>query len=246
MRYIEDILHFREDISPFVVHLTREKGTENAKDVLLKIIKEKRLICSDKEVSSARYGIKTFDMDSSEKKRYFSAICLTETPLNEIHCLLEIYGRQVELQPYGLVFMKKCLMNNHNISPVLYLNNIHGKASSVVEALCSLIESRPNDAEKLLPLIEIFGRKITPPGGSPQEGNIDFRWEREWRLPSCYGSLTFEEDDVFIGLCPHKEIQFFENQLLDIDFVDPRRNMKWYAKKLVDARNRLGIKNSVV
>ena len=42
-------------------------------------------------------------------KDYFSAVCFTETPLNEIYSLLEISRRRVNLKPYGLVFLKEKL-----------------------------------------------------------------------------------------------------------------------------------------
>ncbi len=52
--------------------------------------------------------------------------------------------------------------------------------------------------------------------------------------------------DVFIGLCPDAEIARFEQALPGIGFIDPTRNMKWYATKLIQARQRCDIKVSVV
>jgi hypothetical protein len=75
---------------------------------------------------------------------------------------------------------------------------------------------------------------------------VDFRWEREWRYPYVEGPLTFSAEDVFVGLCSHDEIDIFEGLFPDVEFIDPTRNTKWYATKLVAARQRLDIGFSVV
>jgi hypothetical protein len=247
MRDIQDILHFREDISPFLVHLTRDKTGGLTASVLLKhIIASKELIPGASLVSDARFGLRTASLSDEQKKRSFSAICFTETPLNEIHCLLEISSRKVALAPFGLVFMKNALMKL-GVSPVLYLNNLNADKDAIIKALCSLRESHPAEAEQLLPLLAIYGQKLQPPGARTRSaGIIDFQWEREWRYPAVGGNLHFAEQDVFVGLCPHDEIAAFERLFPPVGFVDPRRNMKWYATTLIEARQRLDIKYSVL
>lgn len=98
----------------------------------------------------------------------------------------------------------------------------------------------------MLPLISIFGKRLTPPGADSKSGSVDFLWEREWRYPHSKGGFKFDLDDIFIGLCPHDEIEYFEDMMRGIDFVDPRRNMKWYAKKLIEARQKHDLKFSVI
>jgi hypothetical protein len=96
-------------------------------------------------------------------------------------------------------------------------------------------------------LLSVFGKKICPPGaGAAPAGTIDFRWEREWRYPYSRGPLQFDESDVFVGLCPDDEIVRFKMLMPGVDFIDPRRNMKWYATQLIAARRRLDMKFSVV
>jgi hypothetical protein len=97
-----------------------------------------------------------------------------------------------------------------------------------------------------LPLVAIFGKKITPPGAFAAEGEVDFRWEREWRYVPINGPYQLVEDEIFMGLCPHNEIQRFERLWPPIKFIDPTRNKKWYATKLINARQRLNLKHSVV
>lgn len=248
MRHIEDILHFRKDFSPFLVHLTKSSAPSTASQVLESILTANggpRLLAGSSAISDAKYGGNTTGMSPDKIKRFFGAICLTETPLNEVHCLLEIDNRAVQLEPYGIVFLKDRLAVK-GVSPVLYLNNEQRDKDAVAQALFSLIHSNQCAAKKILPLIAVFGAKLNSPGAAPQTGRSDWRWEREWRLPASEEPLTFTHEDVFVGLCKEEEIARFEALFPHVQFIDPRRNMKWYAKKLIDARQRLDLKHSVV
>lgn len=247
MRNIKDVLLFRTDISPFLVHLTRDRtGGLTAADTFRSILTANTLHCGSDALSDARFGINTTRMSNDEKRELFGAICFTETPLNEIHCFLEIDNRSVQLGQYGLVFLKSKLQSK-GVSPVLYINNESSNKDQVFQALCSLIQNHRDEAKQILPLLSVFGKKITPPGARNQQiDDVDFLWEREWRYPSVLGDLTFATNDVFVGLCPDDEIDAFEGQYPSIDFIDPKVNPKWYAKKLIDARRRLRMKYSVV
>jgi len=245
MRNIEDILLFRGDISPFLIHLTKDNN-KKASAILIKILREKKLIAGNDCISDIKYGGFTNNLSEQQKNEFFSAICFTETPLSEVQCLLEINYRQVNLKPYGLVFLKERLQAL-GVSPVLYLNNEASDKENIVKALFELTNTHPNEAKELLPLFSIFGCKIKHPGTSQKpKGKVDFRWEREWRYPAIRGDFAFDYDDVFIGLCPHQHIQKYEEKFKPILFIDPRRPMKWYATKLIDARHRSDLKYSVV
>lgn len=247
MRNIKQILLFREDISPFLVHLTRDEGiSATCEEALTNIISEKALRALSYKVSDARFGMNTLPMTDDNKKKYFGAICFTETPINEIHCLLDIGGRTVHLRPYGLVFIKENLQKK-GISPVFYINNENEDKNEVIQTLCSLIDSNSSVAAEILPLVAVFGRKIRPLGAEEfASEEYDFRWEREWRYPFSRGALNFSHEDVFIGLCPHDKISDFEAKFENVEFIDPMRNMKYYADKLIRARHRLDLKFSVV
>jgi hypothetical protein len=246
MRNINDILLFRGDISPFLVHLTKRTDGSTATQVLESIIHDRRVKPGTAPVSDIRFGGFTNSMLAADVIDFFSATCFTETPLDEIHCLLEVQYRNINLEPYGLVFLKEELANKW-VSPVLYLNNEAGDKNQVVQDLFELSQSSPLTARKLLPLFAVFGQKIHPPGANVAPvGRIDFRWEREWRQPAYKGGVEFSDDDVFVGLCPHEEIGHFETLFPPVSFVDPRRPMKWYATKLIQSRQRLNIKTSVV
>lgn len=70
-RDINDVLNFRNDFSPFLTHLTRDKNGVPARDVLEKIINDGFLECSDELISAAQYGTKTADMSDQTNKRFF-------------------------------------------------------------------------------------------------------------------------------------------------------------------------------
>jgi Putative abortive phage resistance protein AbiGi, antitoxin len=253
-RQIKDILHFRTDISPFLVHLTRDpdpmldlfNSKVRAEDVLKKIIEEKQLLPGSHEISDARFGMETREMAEEDKIKYFGSICFTETPLDEIHCLLDITKRSVNLSPYGLVFLKEKAISK-GVQPVFYINNSQGDKDSLVQALCTLIYTSPDEAAHILPLVAIFGKKLHPKGARREvHGEVDFTWEREWRYVPSNGPYQFSEDEIFIGLCPEDKIEEFEKRWPPIEFIDPTKNIKWHATKLINARKRLKIKYSVV
>jgi len=242
-RDVDKVLLFRGDISPFLVHLTRDTDND-ARTNLENILNTQQLEYKNNSFSDARFGYPQERIETVGH-RFFSAVSFTETPINEIHNLLEIANRQVELRPYGLVFLKDKLKIK-GVSPVLYLNNFNADKITLVKALCSLIDTAPDRAEQILPYISVFGKKLLPIKGTRVHDDIDFTWEREWRFSSRTHSFDFNYDDVFVGLCPHNEIDDFEASFPPLLFIDPIRNMKWYAEKLVDARQKSNLKYSVV
>lgn len=247
LRGIKNILYFRSDISPFLVHLTKsaevKQGTYPPEFVLDNIIRNRKLVAGENPISDARFGIEGANAEQL-KSEYCRAVSFTETPLSEIHCLLDILERKKEyqLEPYGLVFLKYKLRKK-GVSPVLYLNNENNDKFEVVKALCKLIGGETDAAAKqILPLISSFGKRLVEP-----EKTIDFYWEREWRYPSGVGDFGFTKKDVFVGICPDEEIKDFEKVFEGVKFIDCQKNIKHYAKKLVDSKDRFsGFKYSVV
>ena len=99
MRDIENILRFSTDVSPFLVHLTRKyKGSTSSKN--LSSILQSMKLKYGRPISEARFGYPYQDLTSEIRLRYFSAVSFTETPLDQIYCLLEIEDRDVNLEPY--------------------------------------------------------------------------------------------------------------------------------------------------
>ena len=245
MRNIDDILLLRGDISPFLVHLTRDLDGVVAETRLVSILDSHELRPGDGPVSDARYGGTLRGVSLVRRRQLFNAVCFTETPLAEAHCLLEIDARRVNLEPFGLVFMKDRL-KARGVCPVIYINNEQGDMDVVARALFSLKDAAPDAAELLLPLLAIFGQKLQPTEANQRQGGTkDFAWEREWRYPHARGPFQFELNDVYCALCPDERIVHFEERYPGLRFVDPRRNLKWYAASLIEASNRQGISYSV-
>lgn len=237
-------------MSPYLVHFTKDSadGTHPAKAVLEEIIRERQLRPGQTEVSAVKYGGYTADMDIGDRRRFFGAICFTETPLNQLQAMIQIQGTGIRLSKYGLVFSKVALARK-NVQPVYYLNNELADKDMVAETLFDLVRTAPGIADDILPLFEVFGQKIRGPHMSSRpSGHVDFRWEREWRRPAKYGQLVLERKDILMGLCPDTECRDFANLANEslgvsgdnvIDFIDPLQSMEFNADTITVARERL-------
>jgi len=250
LRDIGGVVERRGDISPYLVHFTKDSadGTHPAKAVLEEIIRERQLRPGQTEVSAVKYGGYTADMDVGDRRRFFGAICFTETPLNQLHAMIQIQGTGIRLSKYGLVFSKVALARK-NVQPVYYLNNELGDKDLTVQTLFGLIDTALRSPTDLLPLFEVFGQKIKGPHMHQRpQGNVDFCWEREWRRPAKYDQLTLERKDILMGLCPESECRQF-TELANtsfgvtgddaIDFIDPLQSMDFNASTIDRARERL-------
>jgi hypothetical protein len=217
---------------PFLIHLTRpHKHSPAAKENMLSIIESKMLLpgvrflldLDDASLSDAKFAVDWRKLTREEKKRFFGFISFTETPLREIYRLCNIPDRKKKLSGYGLVFLKDWLVRL-GASPVIYINNVRGNRNEALQSLANyLIRENPSGAEQILPLVAVFGRFLKPVGGRKKEGSLDFTWEREWRLPYSESSiLLLEEDKIFVGLCPGKEIEEFKKLLPSVPFIDPK------------------------
>lgn len=243
-RAIEDVLWQRLDLSQFLVHLTKSDKDETAKERLTSILACEVLLASQNELSDARFRVAS--AAKKAKPNLFRAVCFTETPLSELKHIFDIAGRKVNLEPYGLVFLKKNLAAK-GVSPVIYLNNSRGDKKAVVDALISLKDSHPKEAQQILPLLCVFGEPLIP-GRAEVVEKIDFTWEREWRWPVIESDLfEFSQDDVLIGLCPNDEVSWFEKQYRPIEFIDPRiERTPTGNSKMIRAARRVGVSHKLV
>lgn len=149
------------------------------------------------------------------------------------------------MTPYGLVFLKeKCAARG--VSPVIYLNNVSGDKDDVVKDLCDLIETSPAAAARILPLVSFFGQKLKPWKQPRRHGSMDFMWEREWRYASPDGVFSFDDSDVFLGLCPFGRIEEFEEQFDWLRFIDPRYDVRYFQDKIIEAKAESGIQAEIM
>jgi hypothetical protein len=183
----------REDLSRFLVHLTRDYDGEPARSNLISILKDKTIFARNAHCL-VMHKIEKMGFSNLLKNK-FNTVCFTETPLTQIRQLVsEIEGRKIQLKPYGLVFWKENLFNK-GASPAQYIN---AKGTSISKFLLDQFDSIFKDTKTLnklkrveadhyenivhyYSLINVVGDKN------------DFLWEREWRH---HGDLTFNYRDV--------------------------------------------------
>ncbi len=187
------ILPRRSDLSTFLVHLTRNKTTSSAKDVLKKIIEDNRLIASS-PFGQAHQKMRAAGWSVVDQM----CVCFTEVPMEHICLLTEnIEGRAIKMEPYGIAVTKKHARKK-DVNPVWYLDQTVGRewlSNPLNKIIDSAIAEDSKDASilKLSPFIEQFGHYK------------DFYWEREWR---CIGDFHLPARYLRSGAGAHVWIFF--------------------------------------
>ena len=215
----EQFLDKKRDFSPLLVHLTRDRTDENGKSILAFEVLQR--ILSENELKALNpyciFNSKLRDRGSNLRNK-FNVVCFTETPIDQIDLLLQpVYGRDIKLAPYGLVFTKKDV-REYGGNPVLY---VRGDLSDPLWNLFN--KAAKNDfseqENRLLALV------------SKCDESIDFHWEREWRI---VGNLTLQRTEIwtniYCGLCPEENISYFENKYRPVKFISPH----WGINKILD------------
>lgn len=239
-----DIKRLRGDLSPFLIHLTRggtyrrwkdihnipkdDNPTLNAKTSLEEIIQNSKI------EARSPFGYFNYsvpyngkNLDSQVKRSWLQSVCFTETPVDHIHIQFQnIVGRRLQFQPYGLAFFENSIRSK-NGSPVMYFDTNNKSTRQSLDTVptsdnCASMKS-------LLPLYEGFGPPLFQTQWSPKE--IDFRWEREWRI---VGDFNYSlENDIAFGICPANEIGHFENLVGNkFPFIDPTPPIQTMKQKL--------------
>jgi hypothetical protein len=208
MQTIESRLSQRTDLSPYLVHFTRD--TKNplaaARDNLLSILQSKRL-----EARNTHAMTRDLAASFPEVAATQNTVSFTETPLEHARMMCaDIEGRRMQFNGYGLAFTK-ALARRRGVNPVWYLDITpgHGWLTEPVKQLVAdaVATATPCDAEgpdpamlakapilQLTPFIDQMGN----PAGTPKE----FSWEREWRH---VGHFDFTRDDLVAVLAPEHE-----------------------------------------
>lgn len=184
----------REDLSRFIVHLTRDdrktfRDGRSARKNLLAILKQKRLLAAQ---AHCLHG-KKIDRLPDSLQDSTKVVCLTEVPLNQLHLMVrKIPGRLVNLEPYGVVFTKE-FVTAAGAQPALYINayqsNWLREAADQLFACAAAGEPAYDKLWRFLPFINIM------------HGKYDFSWEREWRV---IGDLKFEQKDLVCVILPEE------------------------------------------
>jgi hypothetical protein len=189
----EIALSGREDVSRFMVHLTRDDREDyshggTARANLLSILREKRISAISPHCTFNRSVEK---LPEKIAKR-FNTACFTETPLNQLHLLVrEIPGRKIKLSSYGICFRKEFIVEQGG-QPALYINEYEDNTwlRECVNELYDISVSAKNLKKPLW--------RILPFVNSMHE-RYDFSWEREWRV---LGDLRFSSREIVCLILP--------------------------------------------
>jgi hypothetical protein len=195
----EDAWAGRKDVSRFIVHLTRDDRNDmpdgaSARRNLLNILKEKSIYALRPHCFFNPRIQKLEKRLRSKVREEFSCVSLTEVPLNQIHLLTrEIPNRQIEFEPYGIVFNKRFIISKGG-QPAIYINGYRNNRwlHECVNALYSRGVRNGSLQEpywRILPFINAMHERY------------DFTWEREWRV---LGDLDFATRNIVAVILPEE------------------------------------------
>jgi hypothetical protein len=173
----------REDLSPYLVHLTRDNTNHFPKtgksahstfnDIWnQKLIKARRVLCIHRD---------RILKEKLETQVKFRVVCFTETPLSQIKHFVGVYRREFRFEAFGFIFKKEILLMK-GASPAQYINQ-YGTMSLRPSV------DRMFDLAKKTNFTGLLWQPIAFMN-SVHNGH-DFDWEREWKVR---GSVTFSYD----------------------------------------------------
>jgi len=192
----------RDDLSRFLVHLTRDYEESTARANLFGMLKDKQIEARNAHCLF-KHEITNLGF-SAVLTKAFHTVCLTETPLPQIHRLTgAIPGRRIELQAYGLVFNKDHLIER-GASPAIYLNAKGTKLRTYLlerfrkdfTGITRYQTLRQQQAAHFESIIQYYALI------NIIADNYDFMWEREWRHS---GPLTFKYRDLVAIIAPQPD-----------------------------------------
>lgn len=238
-----EIRGLRGDLSPFLIHLTRNgryrewsdvTGQPNHNYVIVSARQSLIDIISGSSIQAkSPFGYFNYKVPfngnnptSRVIRNWLFSVCFTETPVDHIYVQCEaIQGRQLSFQPYGLAFFEESIRRS-NGNPVMYFDSNNTRIKAALDSL--IVLPNCNLYSDTMILYEGFGPPIYNVQGVTE---IDFRWEREWRIKGNYNFNL--ENDVAFGICPTNEITHFETLTGNrIPFIDPTKPIGLIKKKL--------------
>jgi len=218
---ISDLLARRNDLSTFVVHLTRKTEDGRSARANLKRILRKQVIEARSPFGPAGGSVtKRRDIDSQK------CVSFSETPLAHINCLTcEIPKRRIRLCPFGLAFTKMTARKK-GANPVWYIDITPGH-DWLMKPINDMIRNQKKESDfhdsalaLICPFIEQMGSGPKLDGRGYQK---EFWWEREWRHR---GNYNFSYSEIAFGLAQEDSVEEFEELARSftrrrIRFVDP-------------------------
>jgi len=218
-----DITETREDISRFMVHLTRDNSADF--DNGQSATKNFGDIYRSREILAVKahclHGRKVRLLPVRHRSK-FEVACFTETPLEQIkHLTKPMAGRRTQMEPYGFVF-KSEFIKALGGQQVTYINSYAGN-SHVREGYDAIYQTGvSNDFRGK-------GWQILP-HVSAMHQRYDFAWEREWRVAA---SVKFDLSDLVCVILPddyHAPLRFRLTQR-GISVISP----EWSYERMVES-----------
>ncbi|WP_462147989.1 hypothetical protein [Pseudoalteromonas gelatinilytica] len=215
----------RNDVSQFVVHLTRN-DTEDFSDGATALENLKSILKAKRILATRPHCI--FNTEISELGKKFkkkcSVACFTETPLSEIHNLArKIEGRKIELEPFGLVFEKKLLIES-GAQQAIYINSYNDN-KKLRESVRELFNICKKDTDsKLVSLVPYL---------NAMHEKYDFTWEREWRLCKDF---KFKLSEIVCVILPEEGHRSLKNKCAKagIAVISPGWNYEHIVSQLAN------------
>lgn len=230
---IKDLLHRRNDLGTFLVHLTKDGPDGPAFNNLLDILFDRRIEARTAMGVALKFAENDQALADTQK-----TVCFTETPLEHIWMMCEeIEHREVNMQPYGLVFTKTWA-RREGANPVFYMDQTPGHdwltkpVNLMLEAAAAgqAVDKDLAGNWVTVPLSDAPVAKIAPFIEPMGKFNVlrEWWWEREWRH---VGDLAFSWDDIVVVLVPEGEQQTFhtafEARRVDEDIEAPDRALRY-------------------
>jgi hypothetical protein len=221
----------RPDLSPYVVHLTRNYPVGGpppsfkvtpARDNLINILTTQIIEARNPYgIAVARLNkIGCWGPDFMNSQR---VACFSETPLEHLdHHIQPGSWRRYQFQPYGVAFTREDLLHVGG-SPVGYVNQFPGNGfkwkvhdwNALIDA-AALIDGKPDPIKwqssavaQLTPFQESMGAWYNK--YSAGQKAKDFSWEREWRF---HGNFSFHLTQVEAVIVPVGQVDIFRSDLM--------------------------------
>ena len=210
----------RNDLSRFVVHLTRD-DTEDFPTGGQPAADNFRDIMSDHTIFGFRPHCLHHNQIPETHRRKFAVCCFSEVPLTELHLLTRpIPKRRIELSDYGFVFSREALVRR-GAQPALYINSYHGNdhAKDADDEIFKLAQKDRFSRGKL--------RRLVPYMNVMDERH-DFAWERQWRM---VGDLKFETKDLVCVILPEDVENLLRDSFLEVGV--PVISPGWSTERIV-------------
>jgi hypothetical protein len=213
----ERVVWKRSDLSFFLVHLTKDR------DSLLSILNKQDGYCS---INGARNGFfKDFADVPSED---VTGVSLTEAPLDQIkHFAHSMDGDVVrKYSKYGVVF-DQLFIRRIGGNPCFSVNTLADY--TLRDAILDLKDRCPREEYAPMRRLLLYFNTFGFTGASKGVREVDFYWEREWRVP---GNLRFRYEDIFVALCNSDDVVQLSEAYPEVPFICPDWNYDRILQRL--------------